>query len=449
MTGVSIPASQWSFQGEPGLVRLGEDRKVRRDAVLNFTRRAGTDLQSGSFPTWKGDLKIPAAGTYGIYLQVLGANATLRIDGKMISHTTSLIGARHGDIVQPAQDNLLPTTDGLDNVRRDVWLSAGNHLIMLSTSDDTSHEPVQVRLAWVTPQARRRDFQQAVALGAHARKVVIFAWARGTPVFGLPDRQNALIDAISAVNPNTVVVLNTSLPVAMPWLSKVKAVLEMWWPGDEGGEATADVLQGRVSPAGRLPFTWARRLQDYPATDPQYPERGVSSSGKVVYSEGIFVGYRWFDKQRISPLYPFGYGLSYTNFAYSDLNVSRAPDGGLRVAFKIRNVGRVPSDDVPQVYLGAPMQPPRGAQFAVRALAGFDRVYLRPGVTSIVTIHVPSRSLQYWSAQANSWATVLGTRYIYVGQSAGNLCVKRLVRLDRLALPIGRRPAQGRTPSVR
>jgi beta-glucosidase len=330
--------------------------------------------------------------------------------------------------VQPGQDNLLPTTDGLDDVRRDVTLSAGKHRIEVTTADDSSHAPIQVRLAWVTPQAHEQSFRQAIELASHAKKVVVFAWARQKPLFGLPGDQNALIEQISSINPNTVVVLNTSLPVAMPWLDKVKAVLNMWWPGDEGGEATADILQGRVSPAGRLPFTWARRLQDYPATDPRYPERGQQGSGEVTYSEGINVGYRWFDRQGTAPLYAFGYGLSYSQFQYSSLRVSRAGDGGLDVGFEVRNTGHAESDDVPQVYLGAPATPPQDAAFAVRALAGFDRIHLHPGERRTVSIYIAPRRLQYWSEPSGSWKTPEGARDIFVGRSSADLPLKLRIR---------------------
>jgi beta-glucosidase len=131
----------------------------------------------------------------------------------------------------------------------------------------------------------------------------------------LPGEQDQLIDDVASVNPNTIVVLNTSQSVAMPWLNKVKAVLEMWWPGDEGGWATANVLLGKVSPAGRLPVTWAKHLEDYPVSDPRYPERtGNGVNRKTTYSEGVYVGYRWFDKENVDPLFPFGYGLSYSKF---------------------------------------------------------------------------------------------------------------------------------------
>jgi beta-glucosidase len=425
MTGTPIPRESWSYEGVPGLGRFEGERKVGQDAVLDFTKMAGTTLPAGSFLTWRGDLEVVADGIYGLYLQVIGANGSLSVDGKPVSHTSSMIGARHGDTVQPGQDNLLPTTDGLDNVRRDVALTAGKHRIQVTMADDSSRAPIQVRLAWVTPQTREQNFRQAIELASHAKRVVVFAWARQKPLFGLPGDQDALIGQISSINPNTVVVLNTSLPVAMPWLDKVKAVLNMWWPGDGGGEATADILQGRVSPAGRLPFTWARDLHDYPATDPRYPERGLQASGEVTYSEGIDVGYRWFDRQGITPLYAFGHGLSYTRFEYSRLNVVRASDGGLDVKFEVRNIGGAESDEVPQVYLGAPAAPPRGASFAVRALAGFDRIHLRPDEGRTVLIHVRPRSLQYWSERTGSWKKPGGARDVFVGPSSAELPLRQ------------------------
>jgi beta-glucosidase len=248
----------------------------------------------------------------------------------------------------------------------------------------------------------------------------------------LPGDQNKLVEDVAAVNPNTIVVLNLCQPVAMPWLNQVKAVLQMWWPGDEGGWATANVLLGTVSPAGRLPFTWGRNVTDYPATDPTHPERrGDNPSGTGIFSEGILVGYRWFDKQAIQPLFPFGFGLSYTHFQYSRLNVTHATDGGLDVNFRIKNAGTVASDEVPQVYLGPPSERPQGEQFAVRALAAFDRIHLNAGQSRMVTLHVPLRCLQYWSVSGNRWVTPSGQRTVYVGASSRNLPRKRSTTIGR------------------
>jgi beta-glucosidase len=224
------------------------------------------------------------------------------------------------------------------------------------------------------------------------------------------------------VNPNTVVVLNVSQPVALPWLETVKAVLQMWWPGDEGGWATANLLLGKTSPAGRLPFTWGKRLEDYPATDPAHPERSSrGANGATTYSEGVHVGYRWFEKQKIAPVFPFGFGLSYTTFSYSDLKTVPASDGGLDASFQLKNTGSVAGDEVPQVYLGAPNPRPKGADFAVRALAAFDRVHLDAGQSQFITLQIPLRRLQYWSRAEGKWVKATGPRDVLVGGSSHDL----------------------------
>jgi beta-glucosidase len=319
---------------------------------------------------------------------------------------------------------VVPTPDGLDNVRRAVQLSAGPHAIDIATSRDSSGSPVQVRLNWYTPEKRAADHEAAIAAAKKAKVAVVFVWTRLTPVFGLPGDQDQLVDEIATVNPNTIVVLNTSQPVALPWADKVKGVLEMWWPGDEGGWSTANLLLGKVSPAGRLPVTWGKKLTDYPATDPRYPERSHKGvDGKTTYSEGVNVGYRWFDKENIDPLFPFGYGLSYTTFEYSGLKTAKADDGGVDVTVAIKNTGSVDSDEVPQVYLSAPNDIPEGVQFPVRALVAFDRVNIPAGQTRTVTLHVLPRQLQYWSTKDQKWMTASGERTLSVGGSSRALAL--------------------------
>jgi len=204
----------------------------------------------------------------------------------------------------------------------------------------------------------------------------------------------------------------------------------MWWPGDEGGWSTAKLLLGKTSPAGRLPVTWGRRLEDYAATDPRYPERsGKGVDGKTTYSESVDVGYRWFDKEGIEPLFPFGYGLSYTHFDYSGLRVSKASGGGLDVSVTIRNTGGMDADEVPQVYLGAPATIPAGVRFPPRALVAFDRVHVAAGKASRVTLHVAPRQLQYWSTVKGRWLTATGKRTLSVGASSRDLRLSRDVGL--------------------
>jgi len=421
MTGTPVPASVLTHDGAPGLERSGAG-SAQVDAQLDFTLKGHKALPPNSTLTWKGTLTPPHAGNYWIYLQALGTNASISLDGKRLAGTGAFQGGVHGDILQANQDNSVPTTDGLDNVRRSVELTAGPHAIEIKTTPDSSNAPVQVRLAWYTPEQRKADHEQAIVAAKNAKVAVIFLWTRLYPVFGLPGEQDKLVEDIAAVNPNTIVVLNTSQPVALPWLDKVKAVLQMWWPGDEGGWSTANILLGKTSPAGRLPITWAKSLEDYPATNPKFPERSRTGvDHKTTYSEGVNIGYRWFDKENVAPLFAFGHGLSYTTFEYSGLKVIKSADCGLDVKISIKNAGGVASDEVPQVYLGAPSEIPAGVQFPVRTLVAFDRIHLSMGESKIVTLHVAPRQLQYWSTKDGKWVTATGKRTISVGASSRDL----------------------------
>jgi beta-glucosidase len=412
-----VPASMFSHNGKPGLVRA--DGSV--DNQLDFTHSNGKALPANGTVTWKGTLTVPSAGDYWFYLQALGARGRLLIDGKRIGQTGAAKGTVHGDVQYATQDNGFPTVDGLDNVRRSVQLTVGPHEITVMASGDTSNNPEQVRLNWTTPEQRQQDHQAAIDAAKKAHTAVVFLWTRGKPDFALPGEQDKLVDDIVAANPNTIVVLNVSQPVAMPWIGKVKGVLQMWWPGDEGGWATADVLLGKVNPAGRLPFTWAKQLTDYAANDPAHPERSAKGvDGKTTYSEGVDVGYRWFDKEKIEPLFPFGFGLSYTSFDYSDLHVAKASDQGLDVSVRVKNTGSVAGDEVPQVYLDAPAQQPQGVQFAPKTLAAFDRVTLKPGESKDVKMHVSPRGLEYWSVADKRWVRS-DARTVRVGSSSRDL----------------------------
>jgi beta-glucosidase len=228
--------------------------------------------------------------------------------------------------------------------------------------------------------------------------------------------------------------LNTGDPVLMPWASKVRSILEMWYPGQEGGPATADLLLGNVNPGGKLPVTFpadATKIPTYDAgcTDtsvngncPLYPGSAQDGHGYRTITaldaqegNGIFQGYRWYDRKGVEPLFPFGHGLSYTQFKYSKLDVRPAADG-LDVSFLVRNVGPRTGDEVTQVYVGAPANAP--VPMADKSLAGFERITLAPGHAQEVTVHVAGRSLSYWSVERHGWVKPSGTRPIYVGSSS-------------------------------
>jgi beta-glucosidase len=427
MTGTPIPAAAFTHDGQPGLERTTAEG-VQIDAAVNFTVQDGNALAPNTQANWNGQLTVAKDGCYWLYLQALGTQASVSIDGRRVGVTGTFPGDVHGDILQANQDNAIPTTDGLDNVRHAIQLTAGVHSILIKVTPDTSNAPVQVRLNWYTPEQRNADHEAAIAAARRAKIAVVFVWARRSPAFALVGDQNKLVEEVSAVNPNTIVVLNTSQPVALPWANRVKAILEMWWPGDEGGWATARVLLGKTSPAGRLPVTWAKQLEDYPATDPRYPERSaIGVDQKTTYGEGVNVGYRWFDREQKDPLFAFGHGLSYTSFAYAKLNVRKATDGGLTVSLRIKNVGNSAGDEVPQVYLGSPAQSPAGVQFPVRSLVAFDRVRLSAGEAKTVVLHVPLRQLQYWSAASGGWVTAVGKRTVSVGASSRDLRLEQMI----------------------
>jgi len=232
----------------------------------------------------------------------------------------------------------------------------------------------------------------------------------------LPEDQDDLIRRVAAANPRTIVVLNTGGPVAMPWKDDVRAILEMWYPGQEGGWATANLLLGRANPGGKLPVTFPARIEDAPARAAGHPER--ISQPAATYSEGIAVGYRWYDRQNIEPLFPFGHGLSYTRFEYSQLTVNRRGDGA-DITFTLRNAGSRRGAEVVQAYIG----PPAGGRvdFAPKSLANFLRIELAPGQSRQVAIHIDARALSYWSTASHDWVVAEGSRKIYVGSSSRDI----------------------------
>jgi beta-glucosidase len=260
----------------------------------------------------------------------------------------------------------------------------------------------------------------AAALAASSSVAVVFAnlyESEGSDLtsIDLGTAQDNLISAVAAANPNTIVVLNTGSAVTMPWLSQVKGVLEAWYPGQEDGSAIAAILFGSVDPSGHLTVTFPTSLSQVPAsTTAQWP----GENGTVQYSEGIDVGYRWYDSQGLTPLFPFGYGLSYTTFSFSNLQVGTLPKGGdATVTATVTNTGSRAGADVAQLYVSDPAasgQPPR-------QLEGFQRVYLQPGASQTVQFQLSQRNLQYWNSTSNAWATSTGSYGIEVGDSSANL----------------------------
>jgi len=267
----------------------------------------------------------------------------------------------------------------------------------------------------------------AAALAARSDVAVVFVSKYEVEGFdsadlSLPYAQDAMVEAVAAANPNTIVVLETGNPVAMPWRDKVKAILAAWYPGQEGAQAIAEVLTGKVNPSGRLPITFPAGIEQLPR--PSVPGYGSPEGTPVTLqlSEGADVGYRWYAKKGLTPLYAFGHGLSYTSFDYSDFKVT----GGKTVTAQltVRNTGQRAGADVPQIYLASV------GKATMPRLLGFQRVELKPGESRTVTVAADPRLLANYDAAARKWRITKG-RYTIALSRAANVPVEtREIALD-------------------
>ncbi|WP_233843469.1 glycoside hydrolase family 3 C-terminal domain-containing protein [Dyella sp. 2HG41-7] len=262
------------------------------------------------------------------------------------------------------------------------------------------------------------DPAKAAALAKSSDAAIVFAtqWTSegvDVPNLSLPDKQDALIDAVTVANAHTVVVLENGGPVTMPWLSKVSAVVEAWYPGARGGDAIANVLTGKVNPSGRLPVT-------FPKDEQQLPRPQITNAQDVDYNiDGAAVGYKWYDKKDLKPLFPFGFGLSYSHFDYSDLHINT--DGEhVTVSFKVSNAGDREGMDTPQVYVGMPAD----SGEAPRRLAGFEKVSLQPGQSRTVSVTIDPRLLAIFDVPGHRWQIAAGDYPIQVGHSSRDFVLK-------------------------
>lgn len=266
------------------------------------------------------------------------------------------------------------------------------------------------------------EIEEATALAAKSDVVVVVVNQPAGEDFGEltslnlsnPSNQDALVEAVAAANPHTIVVVESGNPVLMPWKNKVAAIMEAWYPGESGGQAIANVLFGMVNPSGKLPVSFPERNEDIPT----WGQDG-SFAKDPVYTEKLNIGYRWYDMKKIKPMFEFGFGLSYTHFAYSDLSVTTAGDNTMTVAFMVKNDGAVAGAEVPQVYLGIQDkdEPP------VR-LVSWSKIDLKPGESRQVTMSVSPRQQSTWSVDVNNWKFIPGSR-VYVGASSRDIRLQK------------------------
>jgi beta-glucosidase len=235
------------------------------------------------------------------------------------------------------------------------------------------------------------------------------------PDLKLPYGQDELIQALVAANPQTIVVLDGTIVQMDAWLGKVPAVLQAWYPGMEGGNALARVLFGDVNPSGKLPCTFPKRLDDSPAHAlGNYP----GTNGTVTYGEGLLVGYRWFDTKKIEPQFPFGYGLSYTTFKYSDLKLVPGTGANMTAQFEIQNTGTRAGAETAELYVH---QDNPGQPRPEQELKGFKKVFLQPGETQTISIPLDQRAFAYYDGGRKSWVAEKDQFKILIGSSSRDI----------------------------
>ena len=398
---------------------LGGDPVYRGvDKWLDFwwNVRPGNIEGERSSARWTGNLRVPESGAFKIRLTNSG-NCRLYINNELVLENN-------------APESLIPdhgitSKDGLLN------LAAGSvYQIRIEFSAHNNQGFAHWKLAmsqWHDPATDTR-LEQAVAVAKQCDAAIIFAgmpeffetegWDR--PDMELPGRQNELIEQVVAANPNTVVVINAGAPVNLKWRNEVPAILEAFYPGMEGGNAIARILLGEVNPSGKLPVTFPQRLEDTPAfINSTYP-----GAREINYGEGIFVGYRYYDKRQLEPAFPFGHGLSYTQFKIGEINAAEVIEQGALGTMRVRiqNTGQVAGKEVVQLYVSdLESSLPR----PVKELKGFQKIYLLPGEEREVSFTLQPRDLAYYDAHRKCWITEPGEYELCIGVSVEDIRVKK------------------------
>lgn len=349
---------------------------------------------------WTGTLTAPQSGTYTF---------------SITSDDGSRLYINNQELIDNWRDQGSTTATGT------ITLAAGQSY-PIETDYYQNGGLSNMTLGWLLPDGSNSPINQAAALAKSSSVAVVFAndqESEGSDRsnLSLPFNQDQLIAAVAQANPHTIVVLNTGAPVLMPWANQVQGIVEAWYPGQEDGNAIAAVLFGDVNPSGKLPMTFPASNSQVPAnTQAQYP--GINDES--AYSEGLDVGYRYYDAKNLAPLFPFGYGLSYTTFAYSNLSISPASspfNGTVTVSATVKNTGSRSGADVAQLYVSFPS----GAGEPPKQLKGFQKVTLAAGQAQTVSFTLDASAFSYWDTTAHNWTVPKGTFQIAVGDSSRSL----------------------------
>lgn len=387
-----------TLSGKPGIERVEEKASYDPGTIGGM---AANDISI----RWTGYFTPSTPGPYLAFVQGPGENGAYRlyIDKKLVV------------------DDWTQAYAFLSQVK--IFLNPGPHQVQLEYSVRKGWGKTKLNFGIVRPEDLVSA--EAKALASQADAVVLavgfnqdIEGESADRMFVLPPGQDELINQVAAANKNTIVVVTSGGGVDMtPWVDHVPAIFEAWFPGQEGGAALAQLLFGEFSPSGKLPMTFDRRWEDNPAHDSYYPKSGVK---KVAYTEGVFVGYRGYDKSGVKPLFPFGYGLSYTTFAYKNLTVSSATSAGqpVEVHFDVTNTGSRAGAEVAEVYVGdRHSSVPRPK----KELKGFAKISLAPGETRPVTVKLDRRAFAYYDVKKKDWTVEPGDFDVYVARSAAQI----------------------------
>lgn len=444
------------------------------DETLEFTcekgnytwknQKDGKAFPKGNAYAWKGYIQVEEDGEYQINLQGIGGVVVCKMDLDGTGYQDmGAVKLREG--TQWPWGNLACTPEGMEICATRVELKAKRRYpILIYGKALLKEKDLQIRLAWVTPDMKRRQRQEAVLAASKAKKTIYFVhqgfqlaygqtrggmnFAEGTDLTLEQEQEDLLHEVAGAVHAHggklIVAAYNGSAFAMKSWVDEADALLYLWMPGQSGSRALAKLLLGQESPSGKLPQSFPDVNENTLVTDTlehkQERWEGIKEEGKpkrVYASEGIFTGYRWYDKENRKPLFPFGHGLTYTTFAYSDLTVEVKEE--ITVTLTVENTGSRTGTEIVQLYLGQGERPSY-AMMPVKQLCGFARLEdLAPGEKRTVTIRIPKTSFFYWDIKApfikdkhgylSKWKKAGGSRKILVGASAEDIRLEGSIQI--------------------
>lgn len=470
LLGDAVPASAFTTDADgtqAGLTRTAVDAAgtstSTTDTALDGRQ---TNLEKGTNYTWSGYVNVPAGDNYRLLIQRpygtdLGNDAKFNQDTRPASNSTvslTVDGAKQtlADPDNKVLPNAYPTYAagtavkttadngqylGYQNAASNLTLTPGRHQVSITYNPSAvAATTPTLRFAWSAKNAAVQKAVDAAAINDvsmiyvdDANPVTGDGESPLTDVAQLSADQNDLVNKVTAAahaaGHKVVVVVNSGGAVQMPWADDVDSILEMWYPGQEGGTATANTVYGKSDPSGKLTLTFPKNSKQ--TLFAGHPERsvGTKDAGETVpsikWTEGLDIGYRWYDSAQntndYKPLYAFGHGLSYTKFDYSGLKVKNAADGGLDLSFTVKNSGKSDGAEAPQVYVGPSKELPSTIQQAPVKLVQFDKVQLAAGKSQNVALHVTARDLSSWSDASQNWVLGTGTRSVLVGAASDDI----------------------------